>query len=116
MRKVKIKKIKKKVLQPIVIKPKIKLKPIKITGFWCEYYPGRLPYPIECSYNKSSPRDVIFIHGKEKVTRYTPKCPKCKRSVKFPDWKAGKWDKVKQEIEKGADLREQPSPIKDDEI
>jgi hypothetical protein len=92
------------------ITKKLKLKPIKKIGRWCDYYIGRLPFPIECSYNKSSPINYIFINGKKKRVKNFPACSKCKRDIKWTDWKEGKWDKVKSEIKKGADLRNQPSP------
>jgi hypothetical protein len=92
------------------ITKKPKLKPIKKIGKWCNCYPGRLPFPIECSNNKSSPYEVIFTNGKKKIVKNFPDCPTCKRDIKWTDWKEGKWDKVKLEIKKGADLRNQPSP------
>jgi hypothetical protein len=118
-RTVKIKRIKKKKEVPkikpkIILKTKPKLKPIKKTGFWCDYYPGRLPFPIECSYNKSSPIEYIFIQKERKCVKNFPKCPNCNRSVSWEDWKKGKWNNVIQEIKKGADLRNHPIPFKKD--
>jgi hypothetical protein len=112
---IKLKKIhRKEVVTGPVLLPKInkrpKLKPIKKVGKWCDYYIGRLPFPIECSYNKLSPLEVIFIQGKKKIVKDFPNCSNCNRSVGYEDWKKGKWDKVKSEIKKGADLRNQPSP------
>lgn len=122
MKKIKIKPKKKKIklkpkkpkLQKIKIEKKPKLKKITILGKWCDYYQGRLPFPIECSLNKEAPLQYIF-KGKEKIkTKETPNCITCERFPKYNDWKSGKWDKVKEEIKKGADLRNQPSPIKNE--
>lgn len=113
-RKVKIKKKKPSLKKiPISTKPikKKQLKRIVVVGRWCEYIEGRLPYPIECSYNKNSPVQYVYKGGKRKLTKNTPKCPKCKRFVKFDDWKLGKWKKVEEEIKKGANLIDQPSPV-----
>lgn len=123
---IKIKRIKKKKIKlkkaPVIdskpklptIKPKPKLRPIKKIGMWCDYYQGRLPFPIECTYNRQSPLEVIFVNGEKKVVKNTPKCPTCTRFITWEDWKLGKWNKVQAEIQKGADLRDQPSPIKKD--
>lgn len=120
-RTVKIKRKKKKpklkTIPKIIPKKKIiptknlKLKAIKKIGYWCDYYPGRLPFPIECSYNKSSPIEYIFIQGEKKCVKNFPDCPDCKRSIGFEDWKNGKWNKVINEIKKGVDLRNQPIPF-----
>jgi len=108
-RKVKIKKKKNPSL--IKIKPRPKLLKIKRAGRWCEYIEGRLPYPIECSYNKDKPVAYVYKGNKRKKTKSTPLCPSCQRSIKYDDWRLGKWDKVKEEIKKGNDLSNQPSPI-----
>jgi hypothetical protein len=96
------------------IKPKPKLRPIKKIGYWCDYFPGRLPFPIECTYNRQSPLECIFINKVKKIVKNTPKCPSCQRYVTWEDWKKGKWNKTIQEIKKGADLRNQPVPFKKD--
>jgi hypothetical protein len=98
---------------PISTKPieKTKLKRIVIVGRWCEYIEGRLPYPIECSYNKNDPVQYIFKGNKKKKIKNTPNCKTCNRYVKYDDWKLGKWKKVEEEIKKGADLIDQPSPV-----
>jgi len=107
MKKVKIKRKKKK---PETKKPLLKkIKPR--LGRWCEYYEGRLPFPIECAYNKETPFWVLYEKGEKTISKNTPNCPKCNRSIEYEDWKLGKWKKVEQEIKKGADLSDQPSPI-----
>lgn len=119
MRKIKIKVKKKSSLKkiPISTKPieKKKLKKIVLVGRWCEYIEGRLPYPIECAYNKASPIQYIYKGNKRKRTKNTPNCKTCNRSIKYDDWKLGKWKKVEEEIKKGADLINQPSPIEEKE-
>ena len=47
--------------------PKRKLTKIKKpAGRWCEYYSGRLPFPIECSTNKNSPISMLYKDGVKK--------------------------------------------------
>jgi len=104
----------------IVIKPKLKhiplkkLKPIKIKpklGRWCEYYSGRLPYPSECSFNKSMPVSRLFNSGKITIMHDRSNCVKCKRAPQFIPWKHGDWDKIKEAIEKGEDLTDMDPPM-----
>lgn len=109
-RKVKIRK-KKPSLKKIQIFTKPKLLKIKKIGKWCEYFEGRLPYPIECTYNKETPKTYIYEGKTKTLSKNTPNCPTCKRSVEWDDWKNGKWNKVREEIKKGHDLSDQPSPI-----
>lgn len=99
---IKIPKIKKP-LPKIIIKPKL--------GCWCDYYEGRLPYPIECQTNKSSPKTYLFDAGKKTLLHNRTKCADCIRSVEFIPWKDGHWDKVKEAIINGEDLRDMPSPF-----
>lgn len=110
-RKVKIKR-KKKPLKLPKIKNKPKLLKIKKVGYWCSYYEGRIPFPIECSYNKQMPYECIFIHGKKKVIKDFPECKTCDRFVSWEDWKLKKWDKIQEEVKKGKDLRNEPIPFK----
>jgi hypothetical protein len=127
MRTIKIKRKKKKTdiienIEPQKSRPKIQVenivKPrpkIRTVGRWCNYYPGRLPYPIECSYNKEAPISYVYEKGTKTQVKNFPECPSCKRDIKWVDWKEGKWSKVIAEIKKGADLRDQPSPCIDPE-
>jgi hypothetical protein len=98
-------------------KNKIKLKTTstpetttKKLGCWCSYYPGRLPYPIECSNNKAIPVSTIFKDGKPRVTRNYPACVYCDRNPSFASWKRGDWAKIIQAIADGEDLRDHPAP------
>ena len=99
--------------EPIIILklPKIKIKP-KL-GRWCEYYDGRIPYPAECSYNKSSPVGVYFKKGEMIVTHKRENCPDCKRSVDWRSWKDGAWEKIKYAISQGEDLTDMNPPNQD---
>jgi hypothetical protein len=94
--------IKKKKLSKIVKKKKL--------GRWCEYYLGRLPYPIECSNNKSMPVSTIFKDGKPTIIRNYPNCKYCDRNPSFISWKRGDWKHIIQAIADGEDLRNMPSP------
>lgn len=87
----------------IPIKPKL--------GKWCNYYEGRLPFPMECSTNKSMPVSKVYKGKDVIVIRNTPDCPTCKRAPEFYSWKRGDWDKIKKAISKGEDLRDMPVPI-----
>lgn len=93
-----------------IVKPK-KSKPV---GRWCQYYSGRLPYPIECSNNKSMPVSTLFTEGKPKIIRNFPACVYCERSPSFHSWKRGDWDKIIQAIENGEDLQNMPAPGKEE--
>ncbi|MCP4374014.1 MAG: hypothetical protein GY797_38805 [Deltaproteobacteria bacterium] len=94
---------------------KIPQKPIKLKikpklGRWCEYYEGRLPYPMECSSNKSMPLSQIF-KGKEVTTiRHTPNCVDCERAPQFHAWKKGDWAKIIEAIKRGEDLTDMDPP------
>lgn len=90
---------------------KIKIKP-KL-GRWCEYYKGRIPYPMECQVNRETPTSSYFKNGKEIVTKRTPVCVNCKRSVEWRAWKRGDWDKIIAAISKGEDLKDMDAPIKE---
>jgi len=83
-------------IKPIKIQPKL--------GRWCEYYEGRLPYPIECSTNKGMPKSQIFKGNKIITIRDTSNCVNCKRSVEWESWKKGSWDRVKKAIAQSEDL------------
>ncbi len=108
----------KRTQEGIVIKPqnnthKTPLKPIKIKkklGRWCEYYEGRLPYPIECSNNKSMPTSYMFKGEEKTKVRDNSNCPNCKRAPSFIAWKRGVWDKIKNAITNGEDLTDMDSP------
>ena len=77
-------------------KTKIKKK----QGRWCEYYEGRVPYPIECGTNRKHPR--VCTH---------PNCLTCERSVSYRPWKNNIWDDVIERVSKGRqDLSDWPSP------
>jgi len=92
MRKLKTKfKKKKRKLEKIIVKKKL--------GRWCEYYSGRLPYPIECQWNAQIPAVID-----------RPNCRKCKRSVHFQAWKYGIWEKIKYAIAQGEDLTNMNPP------
>jgi hypothetical protein len=86
--------------------PKEEKKPLRkipTVGRWCEYFPGRLPYPIECHYGRTFP-----------YVAERPNCRTCERSVEYTAWKSGVWRRVIEEIKKGIDLRDQPSPFQKD--
>jgi len=104
------KKFRKKKLPKIIRKilPKIKKK----QGRWCEYYEGRLPFPIECSHNKTQPIARVFKDGKSTIVRNTPNCVNCKRAPEFLEWKKGEWDKVKEAIANHEDLRDMDPPMR----
>lgn len=93
--------------------PTIKIKP-KL-GRWCEYYEGRIPYPIECNYNKTSPIGVCFNKGEKTITHERKNCPNCKRQVEWRSWKDGKWDKIKYAISQGDDLIDMDPPNQETE-
>ncbi len=113
MRKIKIK-LKKKTkpkLKKIIPKEKLKLPKIKKIGRWCNYYENRLPSPMECSYNKQTPIEYMFTHGEKKLIKSRMDCVKCKRYVTWVSWKNNVWNNIKEQIKKGEDLRDQPSPV-----
>lgn len=101
---------KKKILQTPRILKKI-IKEPKI-GRWCSYYEGRLPFPIECSHNKTQPVTKIFKDGKSTIIKNTPNCVNCTRNPEFLEWKKGEWDKVKEAIINGEDLRDMDPPMR----
>jgi len=87
-------------LRKIIIKPKL--------GKWCQYYEGRIPYPIECQWNKVPPLCIA-----------KPNCRYCKRDIKWDDWKSGKWEIISQNVQKGENLTDMESPfieMEDEEI
>jgi len=100
-----LKPILKPILKRIVIKPKL--------GRWCNFYEGRLPYPIECQSNKSSPISYVFESGVSKLVYDRSDCVNCKRQVEFIPWKKGKWDKIKEAISEGEDLRDMNPTFKE---
>jgi hypothetical protein len=83
--------------KPVRVIRRIKIKP-KL-GRWCQYYEGRLPYPIECQSNTDP-----ALHQKR------PFCRKCKRVVEWEPWKKGVWDKIKEAIKNGEDLQDMEAP------
>ena len=92
-----------------LILPKlIKIKP-KL-GRWCSCIEGRLPYPIECTTNKSSPVAGYFKKGKHTVTKNNGECVNCKRFPEWHSWKKGDWNKIKEAIKQGEDLRDMDPP------
>jgi hypothetical protein len=92
--------------------PKIKKK--KRIGRWCQYYEGRLPFPIECSTNKSIPITKIFKGGKSFVLKARPLCKTCKRNPSFISWKEGRWDSIINAIKNGKDLSNMPAPDREE--
>ncbi len=112
--KAKFKKIKKecppddKLQQPLLSKL-IKIKPKQ--GRWCEYYEGRIPYPIECTINKQSPIDYLVKNGKKTLIKNMPNCPNCKRAVEWIPWMMGGWDKIKTAVINGEDLTDMDPPV-----
>jgi hypothetical protein len=104
----------------IVTKPsnttyKAPLKPIKIKkklGRWCEYYEGRLPFPIECSNNKAMPKSYLFKGSEKILVRDTSNCLKCNRNPSFISWKRGDWYRVIESIKKGDDLTDMDPPMR----
>ena len=90
-------KYRKQKIKPIT--PIILLKIEKKKGRWCEYYSGRLPYPLECQWNS----DIPLCHKR-------PNCKHCKRKVQWAAWKTGEWSKIKTAIENGEDLTDMPAP------
>ncbi len=92
----------KKPLKRIVIKPKL--------GRWCNCYAGKLPCPTECSYNKEIPITRSFKDGKVTVLHDRTECVSCNRAPAFIPWKRGKWDKIKEAIQQGEDLRDMDPP------
>ncbi len=88
-----------------------KLKKIKPKqGKWCDYYEGRLPFPIECTNNKRFPEDSYFVDGKKVVTKTMPLCIKCERYPQYHSWKRGDWDEIIELIKQVKDLREMDPP------
>jgi len=86
--------------KPIIIKKLVKIKKI---GKWCAYYPGRLPFPIECQWNSVPP----LCHDR-------PNCIKCNRKVTWQPWRNGIWDKIKYAISQGENLMDMESPESED--
>lgn len=80
-------------------------------GRWCDYYRGRLPYPIECQTNKKFPVSKIYKGDKIIPIYDRSKCITCERYVDFISWKLGKWDRIMDAIDNKEDLRNMPSPI-----
>jgi len=73
---------------------------VKKQGRWCEYYSGRVPYPIECSTNIKHPRVVDH-----------PNCVTCKRKVSYRAWRNNIWDNIFERVSKDRqDLTDWPSP------
>jgi len=93
------KKFRKKESKRIVRKIIRKIVRKKPLGRWCEYYEGRLPYPIECQSNKEVPLCID-----------RPNCKKCNRHLEWADWKGGMWEKVNQAVQNGEDLTDMDSP------
>ncbi len=91
-----------------LILPKVKIKPRQ--GKWCDYYEGRLPFPIECTNNKRFPEDSYFVDGKKVVTKTMPLCIKCERYPQYHSWKRGDWDEIIELIKQVKDLREMDPP------
>jgi len=97
-----------KIKKPVEKKVTPKLGLLKIKkkqGRWCEYYEGRLPYSIECSYNKENP--VLFKK---------PNCRNCERYVTWTSKVEGLWKNIITRIEKGEDLINEPSPLEKEGI
>lgn len=108
------KRFKKKYKKLSKIEPKHTLKPIKIKpklGRWCIYYEGRLPFPTECSNNKSMPMTHLFKDGKKILLNDRRECINCKRNPQWIAWKSGVWNNVIKEIKKGEDLTDMPAPL-----
>ncbi len=100
-------KTKKKVKRKKSSKIKVHLKPIKTKpGRWCSIYTGRLPYPIECQTNKQTPITYTFKSGKQTLIYDRTACKKCTRQIEFIPWKNGEWNKIKEAIDQGNDLRD----------
>ena len=68
-------------------------------GRWCQYYSGRIPFPIECESNCVAPLNYD-----------RPFCQKCKRNVEYIAWKSGGWDKIIIAVKNGEDLTDMDSP------
>jgi len=81
------------------LKSRFKKRKKKRIGRWCEYYSGRLPYPINCQSNAVIP----LCHDK-------PNCKTCERKVHFQAWKFGYWEKIKYAINQGEDLTDMEAP------
>jgi len=95
-----MRKLKKKFQKPT---PKlVRMIKLKKPGRWCEYYTGRIPFPIECQWNSVPP----LCHNR-------PNCIKCNRRVTWQKWKDGVWEKVKYAISQGEDLTDMESPEKE---
>lgn len=105
----KFKKIQPKVSPPLILSKLKKIKP-KL-GKWCEYYEGRLPYPIECSTNKETPVTCYFEDGDKYILRDRSNCATCQRSVEWIPWKKREWDKIKEAIANGEDLTDMDPPF-----
>ena len=100
-----------KIKAPVTTAPsliRIKIKP-KV-GRWCDCYEGRLPYPMECQGNKETPIARLFKSGKVTVLHNRTICVTCNRFVDRETWKNREWDKIKDEIAKGEDLRDMSPP------
>ncbi len=82
----------------------------KKIGKWCKYYENRLPFPIECSSNKISPKRIIFKGKKQTITKDTPDCSTCERFPQWHSWKRGDWDKIIEAIKEGENLIDFPPP------
>ena len=106
-----LKKIFKKKSPPILILPKLKIKPKQ--GKWCDCYEGRLPYPIECQSNKQNPVSSLFESGEITLLHDRTVCVECNRFVEWQSWKRGEWDKVKEAIANCEDLRDMDPPIQE---
>ena len=109
-------KLKHPMQEGIVIKPKslfskklVKIKPKQ--GRWCEYYEGRLPYPMECSHNKSMPLSQIFKGNEVHTISDRSNCVNCKRAPQWHSWKRGDWTKIiKAIVEDKEDLTDMDPP------
>jgi len=94
-------------------KPLVKLYIKKKLGRWCDCYEDRLPYPIECQGNKTAPKSYLFDSGKKTLMHDRSMCVNCKRQVEFIPWKKGDWNKVKEAILNGEDLRDMDPPFRE---
>lgn len=67
-------------------------------GRWCQEIKGRIPFPIECQWNRKLSKGNA--------------CRTCERSVDWQAWKDGVWDKVKYQVMQGKDLTKKEPPKK----
>lgn len=113
--KIKIKRIPggEKLIHPILFSKLIKIKPKQ--GRWCEYYEGRLPYPMECQYNKNTPVGMYVRFGEIVHTYDRLKCVDCNRAPQWHSWKKGDWDKIIEAIANLEDLRDMEPPRSNEE-